>query len=250
MVGEKLFNDSLFCELNSESPNITNIKKLVIQAFNAENNTNLDCESAVTYEEQEEVVKWLNRVHFENRNSQLLYRVRKPIMLPFISSTLSHKISSLSQFHCPICTITNNNGISIITLKISAMSKQASAPKKRKAFERAIKHRLGTLQQTDAFQRGEKLCLHIVFVLGKKNKDKDIDNMAKALLDALKGVLFSDDIDIDHLNLMKIKATEDDDYVNINIRRSTLNQHNDVIFNSMHHVWGEKSFLDIKDFME
>lgn len=252
MIGETLFNDDLLHELKSESPDIRSIRKLVIEAYNSENNTNIDCENIITCEEEEEIVKWLNQIQMKNPCSTFLFSEKYPVLLPFISSTLSSKISSLSQFHCPICSRRNDSIIRVITIRISAISKQsvASEPKKRKAFEKAIKHRLGTLKTNHTFQRGEKLCIHIVFILGKQNRDKDLDNMAKALLDALKGVLFGDDMDIDHLSLMKIKTIEDDDFVTVNIRGSALNQQNDVIFNSLHHVWGERSLLDIKDFMQ
>lgn len=251
MTGEKLFNDALLHELKSDSPDIRRIRKLVIEAYNAENNTNIDCENIITLEE-EEIVKWLNQIHMKNPYAPFLFYEKYPVLLPFISSTLSSKISSLSQFHCPICSRRNNSIARVITIRISAISKQsvASEPKKRKAFEKAIKYRLDTLQTQHTFQRGDKLCIHIVFILGKQNRDKDLDNMAKALLDALKGVLFGDDMDIDHLSLMKIKTIEDDDFVTVNIRGSSLNQQNDVIFNSMHHIWGERSLLDIKDFMQ
>jgi Holliday junction resolvase RusA-like endonuclease len=251
MIGDKLFNDDLFHELKSKFPDIISIRKLVIQAYNAENSTKINHENAITSEEEEEIVKWLNQIMWGNSRSPLLFYEKKPVLLPFISSTLSDKISSLSQFHCPICSRRTNSIFRIINIRISAVSKQAVASNsiKRKAFEKAIKYRLNSLQNQHVFHRGEKLCVHIVFVLGKQNRDKDLDNMAKALLDALKGVLFGDDMDIDHLSLMKIKTTEDDDFVTVNIRGSALNQQNDVIFNSMHHVWGESSLLDIKDFM-
>lgn len=250
MIGETLFNDALLHELKSDLPDISIVRKLVIQAYNAENNTSVDCKT-ITYEEEEEIVRWLNQILIENRCSQSLFYEKNVVLLPFISSTLSHKISSLSQFHCPICSRRNNSVARVITFRITAISKQsvASEPAKRKAFEKAIKFELNSLQSSHTFQRGDKLCVHIVFVLGKQNRDKDLDNMAKALLDALKGMLFGDDMDIDHLSLMKIKTTEDDDYVTVNIRGSALNQQNDVIFNSMHHVWGQGSLLDIKDFM-
>ena len=251
MIGEQLFSDALLQELKSEFPNIKTIRQLVIQAYNLENKTNI-CENNITSEEEEIIVIWLNRIQIENPLSSLLFYEKNQILFPFISSSLSHKISSLSQFHCPVCSRRNNSICRIITIRISAISKQsaASEPRKRKAFEKAIKYRLDSLQTKHKFPRGEKLCVHIVFILGRQNRDKDLDNMAKALLDGLKGILFGDDMDIDHLSLMKIKTTEDDDYVTVNIRGSALNQQNDVIFNSMHHVWGNKSLLDIKDFME
>jgi Holliday junction resolvase RusA-like endonuclease len=252
MIGDKLFNDDLLHELKSDFPDIISIRKLVIKAYNAENSTKINHKNAITSEEEEEIVKWLNQISWGNPRSQfLLFHEKIPVLLPFISSTLSAKIGSLSQFHCPICSRRTNSIYRIINIRISAVSKQsvASNPIKRKAFEKAIKYRLNSLQTQYVFHRGEKLCVHIVFVLGKQNRDKDLDNMAKALLDALKGILFGDDMDIDHLSLMKIKTAEDDEFVTVNIRGSALNQQNDVIFNSMHHVWGESSLLDIKDFM-
>jgi hypothetical protein len=74
--------------------------------------------------------------------------------------------------------------------------------------------------------------------------------MSKALLDALKGeVLFGEDLDIEHLNLLKIKWVGEEDFIFVNIRKSGLSLHKNVLFKSMHHSWAGAEFLDLKDFM-
>ena len=73
--------------------------------------------------------------------------------------------------------------------------------------------------------------------------------MAKAILDATKTILFEDDMEIDHLNLIKIQQGTED-YIVINIRKSKLNQHRDVIFKTLAHGWAGQKLLDLKDFMD
>lgn len=247
MIGETLFTEDFIQEINSEEPNIEKIKHLVIKGFNKENGTNYGIDSSIPYEQEKEIVGWLHRIEGEHPHFVMSIR-RKPLLLPFISTCLSSKISSIAQFYCPFCTDRNSGLISIIPIRISAISKQASNAEKRQAFERAIATRFE--DRDCVYKKGEPLCVFITFVLGKGNRNKDLDNMSKALLDALKGeVLFGEDLDIEHLNLLKIKWAGAEDFIYVNIRGSSFSQHKNVLFKSMHHNWAGAEFLDLKDFM-
>jgi Holliday junction resolvase RusA-like endonuclease len=251
VAGETLFNDDFIRELQSDSPNLTKIKNSIMNAYIIENQSALSISEEITEEQEDLIVKWLNRVLYEHPYGRLLFWKKEIVTLPFVSPDLFHKVFQLSQFHCPVCSVGDPYPIRIIPIRISAISKQAVSnnSKKRRAFEKAIKYKLSSSKSNRAFSRGEKLCVHVVFVLGKENRDKDLDNMSKALLDALKGVLFGDDLDIVHLSLMKIKWLGQEDLVIVNIRRSSLDDHSNVVFNSMYNNWGETKFLDLNDFV-
>jgi hypothetical protein len=73
--------------------------------------------------------------------------------------------------------------------------------------------------------------------------------MAKALLDAIKNVLFGDDRKIDHLNIIRIKSPGEE-FVYLNIRETRLNDHDDVLFPQMSHSWDGSEALNLEDFMD
>lgn len=247
MIGDALFTHDFLEMIAVESPDIERIKQLVIEAYNKENESNLDLSRGFTQEDEYNLMLWLNQMRLEHPYFHLLSHRKVPILLPLLSITLSDKIGLLAQYHCPLCTSNTSFPILNIPIRIAAISKQAAPTKVRVAFEKAIRHRLAYLQ--GKFQRGEKLCVFIVFVLGKDNRDKDLDNMSKALLDALNTILLGDDMDIDHLSLLKTKHTGNENFIKVNIRKSVVNAHDDVLIKSFHHGWAGAEFLDLNQFM-
>lgn len=196
-------------------------------------------------EELHDVSAWMNQ------HSALflpaLVRHRSVLIQTFFSS-LSAKASGLAQFHCPLCSGKGDEGpVWTIPIRCPPISKQAAQARgKAAAFERAIASRLTNygpwLGSTDS------VCLLIVFVVHPTVKRKDIDNMAKAVVDSVKNILFGDDRQIDHLNLIRLKATEEE-YIYINLRKSYINDHSDVLFRGAHHSWAGAEVLDLENFM-
>jgi Holliday junction resolvase RusA-like endonuclease len=214
--------------------NISELKDKIYQLYFSETGIKINIEE-ITQDEAAMFCQWFNRKFMEGH--QLIRSVRHKIIevsLPNISSDISSKVSDLSQYHCPICR-DSSFPIKIINIRIPAQSKQAMDKNKRKAFELAVSERI---EKDFPFSPQDKLCLHIVFVIGLNSRDKDLDNMSKALLDALKGNLFEDDLHIDHLSLLKIKYKGDDDYITINIRHSNINTLDDVLVPYAHARWG------------
>jgi Holliday junction resolvase RusA-like endonuclease len=249
MIGDTLFTPELLAELHAEDPNWDKVKAMVIACYNSENNANIDINKEIAKADADRVILWMNEISLRNPRIGLLSFTRSNSIVPLLSTTLSEKVITIGQYNCPFCTDNNSFPILNIPIRISAVSKQVIAkdPVKLKAFEGAIRHYLK--DRGGVYQRGEKLCLHIVYVLGKGNRNKDLDNMAKALLDAIKGTLFVDDLDIDHLNLMKVVSEETDDFIKINIRKSGFNQHQDVLFKIFRHEWAVGPFLSLEEFM-
>lgn len=245
MKGDLLFTETLLHLLTLKEVNFGSIKKHVIEAYNRENGCSFDLETATDAEEKN-IVRWLNGVMMDHKFSA--FEITKPLLhnlfsrevavnIPLFSNSLSVKVTTLSHFHCPICKAENQFPVKVIPLKINPESKQALAQIKglRAAYEKAIKSAF--VKKEMSFLPGEHLCVLVVFVLGNGNKEKDLDNMSKAMMDALQGdCLFPNDADIDHLNLFKIRHKNPDSFVYINIRRSDLNEHHDVLIEKFDHV--------------
>jgi Holliday junction resolvase RusA-like endonuclease len=177
-----------------------------------------------------------------------LMRHRKVLIQSFFSS-LSSKASSLAQFHCPLCSWKGDDGpVWTIPIRIPPISKQAASQAKGKvaAFERAIASRL--VDRGPWLGPADSVCLLLLFVVHPTAKHKDLDNMAKAIVDAVKSILFGDDRRIDHLNLIRLKAPSEE-YVYVNLRKSRLNDHSNVLLCEMNHSWAGAEVLDLSTFM-
>lgn len=232
-------------ELFKQRPDSSMVREQILAAYQTANNLSLS--QPPTSSELESVCRWINANygsfgHFFNKQhegNKLVY-----------SPSLSSKITSLAQHHCPICTIHEGGlPIHVISIRIPPISKQAAARVKgrRAAFESAIKHRFAG--KSAPFPEHISICLLIVFVVKATGAQKDLDNMAKALLDAIKNVLFGDDRRIDHLNILRIKSPGEE-FVYLNIRETRLNEHTDVLIPQMLHSWAGAEELNLEDFME
>jgi Holliday junction resolvase RusA-like endonuclease len=253
MIGDTLFaHTELINELSRDYPNWERVRNAVLQSYNEENNDTLT--NPINSEDEIKIVHWLNTIAFEHPQSPYLFYRRENVLMTLLSSSLTGKIWSLGQYNCPICsrsglTIDSVFPIHHIRLRISAISGQSSSSRIKKAFSKAIMHRFEG-RPCPLFKLGQKLCVHIVFVLGRKAHKKDVDNMAKPLLDALQGTVFENDEDIDHLSIMKIMSNDDENYITLNVRQTYINQHHNVMVLSHHHEWAGAEFLDLQNFME
>lgn len=145
--------------------------------------------------------------------------------------SIDRKLDKLSQLRCTLCTGDYSYPIKRIPFAIIPKSKQATNPKIKKEFEDSIKNYLKKTEQTVDYSKEDNLCVLIIFVLGKKDRDKDLDNMSKAFLDSLNNILFPDDSKIIHLNLIKIKdETMENGEIYLNVRKSNFELNKDVIF--------------------
>lgn len=190
-----------------------------------------------------DVVQWIDEV------GDIEYR-RVSIAIPDIYSSLTSKVNILGQFRCPICSTKEVEfPTKIIPIRITPVSKQAigQQSKKRAAFERAIRYRFKG--HVTPLPIDQSVCLLLVFVVRDRGQQKDLDNMAKALIDAVKNILFGDDRKIDHLNIIRIKSP-DEEFVYLNIRQTKLNQHDEVLVPRMLHSWCGEKPLNIEDFIE
>ncbi|MFZ2725775.1 MAG: RusA family crossover junction endodeoxyribonuclease [Methylococcaceae bacterium] len=232
-------------ELKVESPNLLILKKQLLDLYEEQTGKTLN-NLTNNDNEMSDIVVWLNK----NSNTLFPYYYRRrSVAISIFSPDLSSKVLSIAQFHCPICqTESNKTPIHIIPIRISPVSKQAISKQKgmRVAFERAIRDYFK--DKTTPFSSDKSICLLIVFVVKQKGIQKDLDNMAKAMIDSIKTILFGDDRQIDHLNIIKIKSP-DEEYVYLNIRETILNTHHDVLVPRMLHSWAGQKIIDINNFL-
>ena len=239
------YSPELLAELQKDWPDAIVVRKEIFLAYNLDN-TAAQASNAPTRDELDRVVSWMNK----DGESLLSYFLkRRSVLMPAFSTSLSSKVSLLSQFNCPICAASEGLfPVEIFHIRNPPVSKQAISQKKgyRAAFELAIRHRFSN--RAASFSKDDNLCVMIVFVASRKRRTKDLDNMAKAMLDAVKGVLFGDDRSIDHLNLLRL-VSDDEEYVCLNIRKTKINEHHDVLSKHMHHSWAGAEILNLEDFL-
>lgn len=170
--------------------------------------------------------------------------IKKPILDATAHIDLSGKASWLSQAGCHICK--PNGPTSIIPLRIAPQSWQSLDSVDKSAFKAAIAHRLAN--SSHIVRRDGRICLAILFVCSATRRIKDLDNMAKLLMDSIKGKVMGDDRDVDHLSLIRLNHEGDEEYVVFRICSSTINTHTDVADLSLRHSWAGAESLRIEDF--
>lgn len=134
-----------------------------------------------------------------------------------------------------------------ITVRIGPSSRQTLGRAEWAAFQAAIKHWFAKKQI--ALPPGSKYCIALTFVLGRKRRNRDLDNMAKALMDAFSRAVGFDDADVHHLDLMKFIGPYDEEYVTIGMRPSYLGNDLDVLRRRARHGFAVADPLDLADFM-
>lgn len=187
----------------------------------------------------EEGVMWLNK-NYEH----LDLHTRTSRLDKSAHITLSDKARWLSQQPCHVC----NPGfpISIIPLRIRPESWQTLGSLNKSAFKAAVSNRLSNSPHTET-QDGS-ICLTILFICSASRRVKDLDNMAKLLMDSIKGIVMGDDRNVDHLNLMRLTHEGEEEFVFIQISGSNINDHSDVVHLEMRHSWAGAEPLKIEDF--
>ncbi len=175
-------------------------------------------------------------------NFEIYYK--EPRLAKRFHLDLSDKVNWLSQIFCQICN--QNCPIHTIPIRISPESFQSLNKKNRSAFKQAIKQGLGSSNIEKVFNN--KICISILLVCGSRRKTKDLDNMAKVLLDSIKDLIMGDDKHVDHLNIIRLAHNFEEEFIFIRISNSNLNLHDDVVAREFHHSWAGKKPLLLSDF--
>lgn len=159
---------------------------------------------------------------------------KEPRLAKLFHLDLSDKLSWLSQLHCPICK--PDFPVHTIPVRIEPRSFQCIDSVDRSAFKLAVRDRMASSNISMATHA--RLCVHLVFSCSVSRTAKDLDNMAKLFIDAIKGVIMGDDVHIDHLSIVRLEHEESEESIFLRISNSNLNTHNDVVARVFNHEWG------------
>jgi Holliday junction resolvase RusA-like endonuclease len=245
-ISEIMVSDQPFAvpgELLRDWPDATLARRQILEQYASAAGRELDPANA-SEDDMRRAINWLN-ANAEHLWPHLIRRTA--VAVPKFSPSLSAKILTLDQFHCPICATQEDLGVSsTIRIRMTPESKQSLAKRKGmvKAFERALHARLAKAEKIPA---ARSVCLMILFVVSKARKQKDLDNMAKATVDAVKNQLFGDDRMIDHLNVLRI-VSPDEEFVSLNVRATTLNSRDDTFFPKLVHDWAGAKPIELSNY--
>jgi Holliday junction resolvase RusA-like endonuclease len=167
-----------------------------------------------------------------------------PVLHATAHLDLSSKASWLAQHACLVCGA--GFPVSILPLRIAPESWQALGTVDKAAFKAAVAHRLAASPHVTP-QHGA-VCLRFVFVCSARRRVRDLDNMAKLLMDAVKGRVMGDDREADHLSLVRLAHEGHEEFVYLRIAPSDINRHRDVVEPRLHHDWADSPALRLEDF--
>jgi Holliday junction resolvase RusA-like endonuclease len=194
---------------------------------------------------EDEFARWLM---WQEVNGDPNLRVRKwPSLDFFLHSTHRSKALVLSQRFCRLCA-SLDAPIYYTPIRITPISRQAVSGDLFKAFQSAIKDWLS--KRNIPIPESSPRCVAITFVLDPSKRDRDLDNMAKALQDAVSRALSFNDKHIQHLDLIKLFIPGTEEYVYIKMQASVINSNTDVVHPVINHRWATENAIDIQDYME
>jgi Holliday junction resolvase RusA-like endonuclease len=187
----------------------------------------------------DEGVNWL----MENYEHLDIY-IKTPVLDKTAHVSLSDKVNWLSQQRCHVCHPVSQ--ISVIPLRIRPESWQALDSIDKTAFKKAVAHRFSRGPHMEAHEG--RVCVTFLFVCSTNRKVRDLDNMAKLVMDAIKGIVMEDDRFVDHLNLMRLAHEGEEEFVIFRISASNINNHSDVVYPKLRIFWAGMEALRIEDF--
>jgi hypothetical protein len=201
----------------------------VLTAYNAVTGEHLAGE-ALDAEGRDRVGRFLRDAENGDAGRSLLWH--KPALLghlPLYPDTAS-KFGFLYQKPCAACPGGDEFPTRVFPIGVPPWSHQCAAevgPALRKAIEGSPRH----AQHFRAQTAHGPVCMRVVFVLGDGATMKDCDNMAKGLLDAFQGLLYVNDRQVEHLDLIKMHDHPGAGvgYILIRVASSAINRTDDVL---------------------
>lgn len=181
--------------------------------------------------------------------STLLYKKPALTHLPLYESTAA-KVSWLQQHPCTICLPGGELHPVAFPVGVPPWSHQC-APQVGRALRSAIDASPTFREKFKERVARGPVCVRMVFVLGAAATMKDCDNMAKGMLDAFQGLLYANDKQVEHLDLIKVHSTLGlPGYILVRRTSTSINDHSDVV--APHHArlaWMSAEDLKIEQFL-
>jgi Holliday junction resolvase RusA-like endonuclease len=246
-VGDALFDPALRRGLADPDPDLAVLFALVIEAFNRETHATVDT-GAPSQGDRQAIAMWLRRAMVENDRVPSLY-ASVPRLSAALFDGLESKVSFIRQVPCSVCGARALLPAVDFSLRISPVSRQALRSGQNAALGRAV---AAALEDRNGMCFRTSVCLRIVYLLGVSRRERiDVDNLAKGTLDALEGVLYKDDSQIAHLDLVKLRSTGDEENVGVHIRPTEINDHAKDTFRQDFDVeWGGTKVINLEDYLE
>jgi Holliday junction resolvase RusA-like endonuclease len=177
---------------------------------------------------------------------------KRPVLENMLHPSISSKASTLSQRHCQICSgmlpSDRHFPISILPIRIAPQSRQALKKIKWNAFQAAINGWF--TKRALVLGPSKHFCIALTYVLGDKRKDRDLDNMTKALMDAFSRAMGFNDKDIHHLDVVKLIGETPEEYVYVRISPSYLQDLSTVMVPIYDGAWAVGEALQLQDYMD
>lgn len=173
-----------------------------------------------TADQRTEAATWMihENMAVDGHSTALLHRPRRAIW-PLVHPRASDKASWLRQASCPICESDEDAEAAPISFGIPIKPFSAQVSKKHvPEIKRRIRENLATRLDFGRSWEGAKVCAWVVAVMGAHDRDKDVDNLVKGILDAIQGKVYSNDASIQHLNATKIRHASPDGYYLVSVR--------------------------------
>ncbi len=192
------------------------------------------------------VRKWLIDQEFSTSKATdsvyskaLLWR-KHQYSAPLIHRDAGIKAGWLQQAPCVTCHPNDTSSARPISfsIRVRPFSAQALKSSSLKSIKEKIRNSMeGRFQDTGDWTDTE-VCVSIVAVVGRNDRKKDVDNMAKGLLDSIQKFTFTDDNMISHLSIHRLKQTGVEGYYKILVRPVSNNM-SDVVYTQVKINWLE-----------
>lgn len=164
--------------------------------------------------------------------------------MPFISTPLARYRAYL-QTPCSVCGI-KATPLRTFSIRLRPESWQSIGTRLKLAFTEEIRQHWVFRDRQSGLER-DCLCLRFVFCLGPSDRLKDVDNLAKGLLDSLQGRLYVNDRQIAHLDVLRLTGLASEGSIAVRIARTLVNVHDDVIDQRYLVDWQNVNAIDIRD---
>ncbi len=233
------FQDAAFLRaLERDTRDMHYVRATVVDEYNKATGNKLSLNLQSDDPALRDVVRWLNGLdHFG-------FMHRTPRLEHLVYSSMSNKLSAIAQWHCNFC----NTGFPsvVLPIRIKPLSYQSTPPKIRIAFKRALKEWLASKHRFE----GQPVCVHITIAVGRSSRISDVDNIAKLFLDGLKGTLFRDDKQVEHLSVARVRTSDDEDFAYVRVAPTRLNELDDMLFSKTDQLWAVGDAIDLAKYLD
>ncbi|GAA4730053.1 RusA family crossover junction endodeoxyribonuclease [Phytohabitans rumicis] len=192
----------------------------VYRAYNTDTGATLGPDTAGP-DDTAAVRLWLSGAEMSQQAALTWYK--KPFLQPWVHGSVAAKANWLRQAPCPTChPLPDSDGgppHMYFHVRVPPFSKQVQATSVMwTATGRSLlaeREHLGARREQ---WRGVGICASVVGIQRDTARIIDVDNMAKAVLDILKGIVFPDDRQIQHLSVNRVRHPDESAFYLIGLR--------------------------------